>query len=69
VCHELPFVIEITTTLNVGSSEHSRNRKIGWPDLSRYWQSTLLTDVSVRTAKATFICDLLHELFLFVSFL
>jgi hypothetical protein len=29
VCHELPFVIEITTTLNVGSSEHSRNRKIG----------------------------------------
>ncbi len=29
VCHELPFVIETTTMLSVGSSEHSWNRKIG----------------------------------------
>lgn len=29
VCHELPFTIETTTTLSVGSSEHIRNRKIG----------------------------------------
>jgi len=29
VCHESPFVVETTTTLSIGSSEHSRNRKIG----------------------------------------
>jgi hypothetical protein len=39
VCHKLP-VIETTTTLSVGSSEHSRNRN--WLPLSRYWQNTLL---------------------------